>query len=474
MTARNGIRVALVNLPQVVPELMHISRVRKAYSETAQILPNLSLAYLAAQLEREGFEVRYVEAFALKLSVDRIVEALRDFAPHAVCYNLITETFLNSLAYIRTIRERIPAPAIVGGMHLSLYPHETLSHRCIDYGIVGEGWKSLPRLLHSLAEGETDLSGVQGLLYRTGDELVQNAPSEGCTPLESVPFPARHLLPNDAYNCVMSKRFPITVMISSYGCPFKCSYCDVGTLSFQMRSAESVIAEMTECRERHGIREIWFQDETFTLNANRLYAICEALMRSKLDVIWSIRTRADLVTLDMLKAMKRAGCFKIHLGVESADPAVLAELGRTIPLERIRDAFFWAREAGIAPLAFFMIGNPLEDRAALERSISFAGSLPCDFIQVNKLTPCPPSKFYTRVVRETGRDYWAEYTRGNSAAIAEMGNYFSLFPPEELDAWQKKFFRTFYFRPSYIVRRIVEVRSWKEFKSLAKAALSIT
>jgi radical SAM superfamily enzyme YgiQ (UPF0313 family) len=470
---KKRIRVALVNLPQAVPDLMYTPRVRKAYTSTAQILPNLSLAYLAGQLEREGFEVLYVEAFALKLSAAEIVERLRTFDPAAVGFNLITENFLDSLPYIRLIKEALSIPVVVGGMHLSLYPRETLSHGFIDYGIAGEGWRSFPALLRAIAGGGRDTGGVAGLVRREGGGVACAAPDEGPTPLDRMPFPARHLLPNEAYSCVMSKRHPVTVMISSYGCPFKCAYCDVGTLGHQMRSAECVVGEMEECRERHGIREVWFQDETFTLNPARVLAICQAIRRKGLDIHWSVRTRADLVTREMLREMKEAGCFKMHFGVESADPAVLQRLGRSIPLERMREAFAWAGEAGISTLAFFMIGNPGEDRAAIERSIRFARSLSCDYIQVNKLTPCPPSRLYSQVVRETGRDYWAEYTLGRAGAIAEMGNYFSVFPPAELDRWQKRFFRSFYYRPSYVARRLASVRSWREFAGLARAALSI-
>ncbi len=466
-------RVALVNLPQVVPDLMYTPRVRKAYMDTAQILPNLSLAYLAGHLEKSGFEVCYVEAFALRLSAEEIVRRLREFDPIAVGYNLITETFLESLAYIERIKQAFPVPVIVGGMHLSLYPRETLSHECIDYGIVGEGWRSFPQLLHAIAQGGRDVGGIDGLVRRDDGGVTCVPPTADSVPLDRVPFPARHLLPNEAYSCVMSKRHPVTVMISSYGCPFKCAYCDVGTIRHQMRSAESVIAEMEECRKRHGIREIWFQDETFTLNPGRVQAICEAIRRKKLDVTWSVRTRADLVSPDMLASMKAAGCFKMHFGVESADPDVLSRLGRSMSIERMREAFSWAREAGISTLAFFMIGNPGEDRPALKRSIRFAKTIPCDFIQVNKLTPCPPSRLYSQVVKETGRDFWAEYTLGRRGAIAEMGNYFSVFPPGELDRRQKQFFRAFYYRPSYVARRLLAVRSWHEFATLARAALSI-
>jgi len=92
---------------------------------------------------------------------------------------------------------------------------------------------------------------------------------------------------------------------------------------------------------------------------------------------------------------------------------------------------------------------------------------------VNKLTPCPPSRLYAQVVKETGRDFWAEYTLGSRDAIAEMGNYYSAFPPAELDRWQKRFFRSFYYRPSYVMRRLLAIRSCHEFATLAKAALSI-
>ncbi|MDD5556365.1 MAG: radical SAM protein [bacterium] len=469
----NACRVALVNLPQAVPELMYTEKVRRAYTDVAQILPNLSLAYLAGALEREGFDVNYIEAFALKMSPRDIAEELVRFRPAAVCYNLITESFLDVLPSIAAVRERYPLPVIVGGMHMGIYPRETLSHSCIDYGIVGEGWESLPALLRALEEGSGDLEHVNGLIHRRNGAVRETPRRDRGTSLEEVPFPARHLLPNHAYRCVMSKRRPITVMISSYGCPFKCAYCDVGSITYQMRSAGHVIDEIEECYRRHGIREIWFQDETFTLSPDRVFAICDAIRTRGIDVLWSVRTRADLVNPEMLKAMHQAGCFKIHMGVESGDAEVLRMLSRSIPLERIRAAFAWAREAGISTLAFFMIGNPGEDRVSLERTIRFAKSLSCDFIQVNKLTPCPPSRLYSQVMEETGRDFWAEYTRGRRESIAEMGNYFSVFPADELDRWQKRFFKSFYCRPSYVARRLLSVRSWHEFQMLAKAAGSI-
>ncbi len=457
---------------QEVPRPMYTEKVWRQYTRSAQVLPNMPSAYLAAWLEKEGFEVRIIDAFAERLSVEETARRAKEFNPVAVGYNLITENFLDTLPWIKEIKKFTGIPVIVGGLHMSLYPRETMTHPEIDYGVTGEGWRTLPEMIRVVAAGG-DPSTVRGICYRAEGEFRATEPRPDTLTLEDVPFPARHLLPNDRYTTVMSREWPITVMVSALGCPFRCAYCDVPADRYQARSADHVVAEMEECVKRFGIREIWFQDESFTIDGKRVGEICETLLSRGLKVAWSIRTRPDLVDRETLKLMKRAGLMKVHLGVESGSPEVLKRLNRPTDLEVVRRAVRWSREEGVTTLGFYMIGLPGETAEDVRRTIKLALELDCDYIQVNKFVPCPPSPIYRELVEESGIDYWAEYTRGDASIIEKLAGKGSSFSPAELDEWQGKFFRAYYYRPSYVWNRLKRVSSFREFKNLALSAASL-
>jgi len=406
------------------------------------------------------------------LTIPQVIDRVKEFNPLVIGYNLITENFLDSLVWIEAIKEATGIKTVVGGLHMELYPRETLAHEAIDIGVTGEGWHTFPELLNCL-EGRGDLSRVRGICYREdGNYRVTPARPNDLT-LEDVPFPARHLLPNECYTTVMSRAWPITVMVSALGCPFNCAYCDIPSDRYQSRHASHVVDEMEECVRRFGIREIWFQDESFTINRQRVLDICSEIRRRNIKVDWSIRTRPDLVDRETIKAMKEAGLVKIHFGIESGEPEILKMLNRPIPIEVMKDAVRLAREEGLTTLGFFMVGLPGETEDSIRKTIRLALELNCDYIQVNKFTPCPPSTLYKETVKETGVDYWRQYTLGDADVISALPGLGSGLDPLTLDRWQRRFFRAYYYRPSYVWNRLKKVGSLKELYNLASSALSI-
>ncbi len=465
-------RVVFINPPMAVTEQIYTKRVARQYTSSAYVLPNTSIAYLGAYLLKAGIEVKIIDAFALRLSLEETAERVRQYDPGAVCYSLCTQNFLNSLSWIKGIRERTGKLTIVGGLQMSIYPREVLSYPEIDYGVIGDGWETLPELLQCL-EDRADLSAIAGICYREDGEYRETEPRPGNLTLEDVPFMARQLLPNDRYTTVMTRQWPITIMLSSLGCPLRCAYCDVPAGRYQARSPEHVVEEIAECVNRFGIREILFQDETFTLNRSRVLKTCDLIRSRGLQFEWSVRARPDYVDREILQAMKGAGLSKINFGIESGNPEMLKKMNRDIPLDVIRQAVRWTKEEGITTLGFFIIGFPEETEGDIRDTIRFALELDCDFIQVNKMVPQPPSPVYRELVERTGIDYWREYTLGNADILADLPGIGSSFDPAALDRWQRKFFRTFYYRPGYMFQRLRKIGSVKELAGLARAALSI-
>jgi len=455
-----------------VTEQIYTKRVAKQYTSSAYVLPNTSIAYLSAYLEKQGFEIQIIDAFALGLSLDETAEQIRQFDPFAVCYSLCTQNFLNTLSWIKGLKERTGIQTIVGGLQMSIYPREVLSYPEINYGVIGDGWETMPELLECIA-GQGDLSTVRGICYREDGEYRETGEREEKHTLEDVPYMARHLLPNDRYTTVMTQEWPITIMLSALGCPLRCAYCDVPAGRYQVRSPAHVVNEIDECVNRYGIREILFQDETFTLNRSKVLETCELIKSRDLKFHWSIRARVDYVDREILHAMKEAGLTKINFGIESGNPEILKKMNRDIPLDAVRQAIQWTKEEGITTLGFFIIGFPGETEEDFKDTMRFALELDCDFIQVNKMVPQPPSPVYRELVEKTGIDYWREYTLGNVEILRELPGIGSSFDPATLDIMQRSFFKKYYYRPAYILKRLKRIQSMREFFGLARAAASI-
>ena len=464
-------RISFIYPPkQRVNRCYYTEKIWKNYSENAILLPSLGMAYLAALVREKGIEVQLIDANVLNLSEKDIEKRLTDFKPELLLFTCITDNFQDTIWWIKRIREMYDARVVIGGPHMELYPKEALSYDCIDYGVIGDGWETLPELLDAL-DNKKPLLDIKGICYRKDGEVIIAEKRLKTVSLEDVPFPARDLLPNDKYDTVLSKQSPITTMITALGCPFRCTYCCTDTV-IRSRSAEHVVAEIEECVNKHGIKEIEFYDETFTVDKARIFKVLDLIEEKKLNFLWSIRTRADCVTEEMIKRMANLGCIRINYGIESADESILKSIKRDIPFSVIKDAVRWSREAGVTVFGFFMIGLPNETKETVEKTLNLMLELDLDFIQLNKFVPIPGSEAYEQIKNETGEDFWRDYTL-SKVSLEDFKPYGINLTPQELDYYLEKGYKAFYYRPKYIWRKLIAVRSFKELYRMASAALSL-
>ncbi len=455
---------------QTVNKCFYTPSIWKNYSKNAILAPPLGMAYLAALLRDKGYEVSLIDANVLNLTKSQILKSLNNFKPDYLLYTSITDNFQNTLSWIREIRAEYNKPVIIGGPHMEIYPEETLTHECIDYGVIGDGWETLPELLDAL-EHKRDLREVKGLILRKDDKFIVTEPRPKRISLEEVPFPARDLLPNEKYDTVLSKARPITIMITALGCPFKCTYCCTDT-NLRGRSPEHVIAEVEECINKYGIKEIEFYDETFTVNKKKMHRFMDLIETKGLKFYWSVRTRVDCVDKELINRMARNGCIRVNFGIESGDEDILRAINRPMKLDKIRQSVKWAKDAGILTFGFFMIGLPQDTRETIEKTLKFMLELDLDFMQLNKFTPLPHSKIYEDYKKKTGTDFWREYTLGK-VTIDDISRDYLKISKKELDNYLVKGYRKFYYRPKYIWQRLLSVSSYKEFKRLTSGALSL-
>ena len=456
--------------------LYYTKKIHKLYSKKGVVLPPLGVAYLAAYMRNRGYEVGIIDGYAIHYTKEEMIEKIKEHNPDFLMFGVITASLKITVEWMEYIKSKLNIKMILGGPHTLSYPKETLEmYNVVDYIVIGEAWETLPELMESL-KSKKDLSKVKGIGYKDREgKIIITAPRPRRTDYwKGIPHPARDLLPNERYSTLISKRRPVSTMLTATGCPYKCTYCSTDKTAFY-RDYKDVVDEMEECADKYGIKEIIFYDETFTINQPRAEKICNEIIRRGLNkrLTFSIRTRADCVNKELLQLIAKAGCVRVNYGIESANEEILHKMKRYMPREKIEQAVKWTQEAGMSPFGFFIIGFPGETEESVKETIEFAKSLDLDYVQINKLTPIAGTPLYDDVIDEIGRDYWKDFTVGKTTESDEIRVPGCKLSSKELDEWLKKAYRSFYLRPSYVFKMISKVRSFREFRELASAAVTV-
>lgn len=417
-------------------------------------------------------EVQLLDMDAERLSYSMALERIRQFSPDLLGFTVSTYSFHPVLRWIKKFKEDIDLPVIIGGMHVVLYAEEIMQYKEVDYMIIGEGEMPIPEFIRAFQNGKK-FDGIQSFAYRDNGRVIIDNTSRIVKDLDSLPFPSRHLIKNELYSNILTRRKNFTAMLSARGCPYRCSFCDQNKPAYRPRSPQNFVAEIKENYEKYGIKEFDIYDSTFTANKKRVIEICDMIKDNNLDVSWTIRTRVDSVSEPVLDALKSAGCHTIMYGVESSNAEILKRMKKDISVEKIRSTIAYTKKIGIESLGFFMFGYPGESRETIEDTIRFSLELPLDYAQYTVLVPYPDSEIY-QYYRSHGLqdDYWREYTLDYTKE-RKLDLIGTTVTREETGRYVASAYRKFYFRPKVIIRYALRLKSFSEFKRLAKGAFGI-
>ncbi|MDG9726994.1 MULTISPECIES: B12-binding domain-containing radical SAM protein [unclassified Streptomyces] len=433
---KRRLRIALVRHHDLCLNTRQIARVQKR----AGVLPHLGLGYIHTALKSAGFhDVIQVDTPALGLDSEGLRKLLADFEPDLVGVSTTTPGLPGAIEACEAASST-GAKVILGGPHTEVYAHENLVHESIDYIGVGEGITIMPELAEAMERGE-DPEGIRGLVTRKHDG--------GAAPmvnLEEVGWPERSGLPMDRYYSIMAPR-PFATMISSRGCPFKCSFCFKQAVDKKSmyRSPEDVVGEMTELKERWGVKEIMFYDDVFTLHRGRVREICALINEKGLKVRWEAPTRVDLVPEPLLEAMAGAGCVRLRFGIEHGDSEILERMRKESDIQKIEKAVTSAHKAGIKGFGYFIVGWLDETREQFGRTVDLACRLPLDYASFYTATPLPGTPLHTESVAagQIPSDYWDRFVRG------EFDARIGYLVPDAQERAQRAY-RSFFMRRSMI------------------------
>jgi anaerobic magnesium-protoporphyrin IX monomethyl ester cyclase len=398
-------------------------------------LPPLSLSYLSGSLLAHGFEVEILDLLTSKASAAKIRRKLQQYQPQLVGTTCVTMTFPAAARILRVCKEFDPGiTTVMGGQHVS-FAAEDAFHRApwIDVVVAGEGDVTVVELASALDKG-TDIGKVAGLYLNRNGKAIRTAPRPLIGNLDELPVPARHLLPLSKYHALGAA----CSVVSSRGCPYGCIFCTTPRMygrKVRFRQPHLVVDEIEAVHREYGFNQINMVDDTFTLNRPHATELCRELIRRRLPVTWSIFSRVDTLTPELLNLMREAGCTCMLFGVESGNEEVLRNIKKGITPDKVRNGVKLATEAGIGSFASFILGLPGETPERARETLTFAMELSERWgtqYGFHYLSPFPGTELFEQAkelgIRILSRN-WARYnaneviteaSEGGMAAVKEV------------------------------------------------------
>jgi len=441
------------------------TRLAKSLNDRQGVLPPLGLAYIASALEEVGHQVDLIDAIALCLSKEEVSERIEQFDPELVGITAMTPTFHGALEAAK-IAKKNNRKTLIGGVHMSIYAEETLSYEEVDFGVVGEGEETIVELCSALEEGQ-DYSSIEGLCYKLDDGAIKVSGPRIVMDLTKLPMPSYHLLPMEKYSSIIGMT-PVSTMMGSRGCPYQCGFCfkTPSDKKYRTRSVENIVDEIEFLIENYKIKEVMFYDDIMP----RAYArdLSNEIIKRDVKIKWQTPQRVNLVNPELLKLMAKAGCHILRFGVEQGDPDMMQLVEKRTTIDQVHKSFQQANDAGIKTFAYFIIGYLGETEQTMQATIDLAKDLNPTYVMFTKAVPLPDTPLMTQSVFKglVDPEYWRKYTLGVKQAA--MPN---LVPNAE--KWVAHAYRSFYLRPSLIMKRLLSIRTYHDIKRHIDAFIGI-
>lgn len=450
--------------------------------QSPSVRPPLGLAYVAAGLEDDGFKVEILDANAEYLTLEETAKKIISSPAKYVGFTSVTATIplvceISSLVKTENSGKFI----FVGGPHVTFMAEQTLKDcPAIDVAVRGEGEITAPLLIKAL-EKDGDLSEIKGITFRNGEKIIANPDREFIEDINTISFPARHLLPLHLYSpspleSLGLKGKKYATLITARGCPNRCVFCASSHFwkRVRVRSPENVLAEVEFLVKQCGVGHINFLDDTLVLSKERVERICQLILEKGLNFKWSCYARVNHITPELVDLMEKTGCRFIQFGVESGNQEVLNKISKNITLEQVRKATKIVKKAGLKLMCDFMIGLPGDTEETVNQTIEFAKELNPDLAFFSITTPFPGTTLYEDYRK---LDRLKEGYIWQNMSLHEKTDFSTPdLTSRELRDLYSKAHHSYYLRPAYFWQTIKWIiknpHEVKNFYSLAKIQIN--
>ena len=427
-------------------------------------LPPTDLMYLASIAEQCGLEAKIRD---YSLGGD-LLKDLKEFSPDYLVANIATPTFKTDMEAVANAKQLYPniITIIKGAPFLTYSDNVVYENPFVDYVIIGEPELTLKDILNELPNEE-----IKGICYKENFQNVKNELRPFNNNLDDLPFPARHLIDNSIYTRPDNGKVQAVIKVSR-GCPFHCFFClatPVSGVKVRTRSAENIISEIKECVNKYGIKNFLFWSDIFNFDRAWTIDLCKKIIKSGLKITWSANTRANTMDEELAQIMYKAGCRLVSIGVESGSQEILDKIGKKITLNEVRNTVKILKRNKIKIYNYFVIGLPWETEKTVEETVKFAIELDSNFISFYTAVPLPGTKYFA-------------YAMMNKLVEGELSFDNAYYTPsvrshnlskQRILELHKQAVKRFYLRPAFIIKTLLDLKSFAEIKNYFKAGLNL-
>ncbi len=405
--------------------------------------PPLGLAYLAAALleYKNDLDIEIIDGSIL--DYDEYYEKLSDINADIVGVTS-TITLLTEALRIPKLANKTNIKFIIGGPGVVNLPSSRLYESGYSVICYGEGERTIVELMKAF-ENTLRLEDVDGISFLYNNSEIRTKPREFIENLDDVPLPARDLLDMDKYLSIWKEKMGVaaTHIVSSRGCPFSCRFCSKDTFGKKTRFASHgrVIEEMKLLYDKYKAEMIFFDDDLFTSNKKRMLDFCDAVEKELPGKRWGAQARVEMVDLEMLARMKRAGCTDLMFGVENGSQRMLDFLGKGITVEQIKRTFKWVNEVGISGGMYLIVGIPGETQQDIDMTKRLIGEVKPKSVDIYFLTPIPGTEIF-EMTKHLIRDDANFYDFNESLESVYRKDVFEVGPQERRVEIMNVFLRT--------------------------------
>jgi len=453
-------KVLLLNPPgkQLYIRCYYCSKTSKAN----YIPPPIDLVFLSGILS-ENYDVQLLDALIEGLNNKRCIQKIVSLNPDIIISLTGAVSWDEDIKFFKELKESKKCDLILNGdILLSGGDKKLAKYPFIDAIMLDFTTNDV---LYYLSK---DYKKVRNMIYRKNGRII-NAPLTHENGEFSIPIPKHELFMKYKYRYPFMKDYPMASVLTDYGCPYKCEFCIMATLGFKYRKLDNVINELRYLKSL-GIKDVYFSDQTFGAIKKRNLRLCNEMIKEKMNLRWCCFSRVDVVDYEILNLMKQAGCHTIMFGVESASENILKIYKKQYSIEQIRKAFRLAKEAGIKTMGTFLMGLPEDDMESCLKTIDLAKQLDCDYASFNFAVPRANTKLREKAFKQSliSKDFETADQAGTKISMPTHS-----LSKEDIKKLRRKALISFYFRPSYVIKRFLSLTSYSEFKIQVQELRSI-
>jgi len=423
--------------------------------------PPIDLLVLSGVLSPH-YQVDVIDATAEGITAEECFNRIMEKKPDVTIFLTGTASWKSDFEFMSKVKDALPMTIIAGGGFLLARHHEFMTRfQFLDAVLLDFTTDDIVRFLE---DGDSPASNMA---YRENGNIISGEKAVSRQHFQ-IPLPRHELFPISKYRLPTAQRKPVTSVLATFGCPFKCRFCIGGTINYKPRAVDNIIKEL-EYVTSLGIKEVYFADFTFTADKRHVMELCQQIIDKQIDITWLCNVHSHTLDEELLLMMKRAGCHTVQIGVESGSEEILRKYIKATDEKTIRQAFALCKKLKIRTVAYFIIGLPGEDKNSVLRTIKLAKELAPDFASFAIATPDIGTPLWEEAIEKGWFDSSIEQFDSTGYPVMETEKL----SKEEIWRLKNQANLEFYFRPSYLAKSLFSLRRLGDLGERIKEGLGL-